>query len=99
MSEKLEHSSQQQLITDWIEKLAMPHKDLGREGAVCPFVGPALEKGKLLITSSDVEPTLEQMKQLLHREMKSFLERSLECNDDNDLMLMSTVIALEKCST
>jgi hypothetical protein len=99
MSEKIADSSQRQLVAEWIEGLAKPHKDLGREGAVCPFVGPALKQGKLIITSSDIEPTLEQMQQLLQREMVSFLRGSLECNDENELMHMSTVIALEKCST
>ena len=93
-------ASQLELVTEWIEGvLTKPHKDLGREGAVCPFVGPALDKKQLVILSSDIEPTLEEMKKLLHREKISFLRRSLACDDENDLMHMSTVIALERCST
>jgi hypothetical protein len=35
-------------VADWIKTfLAMPHKDLGRAGAVCPFVPVALERKTL----------------------------------------------------
>ncbi|HKR60223.1 MAG TPA: hypothetical protein VJS64_10860, partial [Pyrinomonadaceae bacterium] len=32
-------------VADWIKSfIARPHKDLGRDGAVCPFVPEALER-------------------------------------------------------
>ena len=42
-------------VADWIKSfVTKPHKDLGREGAVCPFVPGAMERktlGSLLNTS------------------------------------------------
>ena len=36
---------------EWAESFLMqPHQDLGREGAVCPFVGPAIEKNLFWMT-------------------------------------------------
>jgi hypothetical protein len=42
-------------IADWIQGfVAGPHKDLGRDGAVCPFVPVALERKTLSLASEHI---------------------------------------------
>ena len=39
-------------VADWVKSfLTRPHKDLGRDGPVCPFVGEALERKALWLAS------------------------------------------------
>src|SRR5262245_3865013 len=41
-------------VADWIKSfVARPHKDLGREGPVCPFVPEALERKTLWLASEN----------------------------------------------
>ena len=63
-------------VGDWIETfVARPHKDLGRAGAVCPFVAGALERKTLWLapeqiadrTVPDVVALTDEYKRLLLR--------------------------------
>jgi hypothetical protein len=42
-------------VADWIKSfVARPHKDLGRDGAVCPFVPESLERQTLWLASEHI---------------------------------------------
>ena len=42
-------------VADWIKSfVARPHKDLGRDGPVCPFVPEALERKTLWLASEHI---------------------------------------------
>ena len=42
-------------VADWVKSfVACPHKDLGREGAVCPFVPESLERKTLWLASEHI---------------------------------------------
>lgn len=50
-------SEDQRVAEQWIrEYLTREHEDLGRGGAVCPFVGPAREAGAIRMESLRAEP-------------------------------------------
>lgn len=53
-----------ELISDWLRSYVIrPHPELGRPGAVCPFVGQALAAHKISVASCDLgaEPDLDGM--------------------------------------
>ncbi|MFD3797754.1 tryptophan 2,3-dioxygenase [Streptomyces californicus] len=50
-------SEDQRVVEEWMrEYLTREHEDLGRGGAVCPFVGPAREAGAIRMESLRTEP-------------------------------------------
>lgn len=62
----LAHLAPSLLSTAWwvTEFLAKPHPDLGRDGPVCPFIKPAIERGTLWLaveetSGTDVAPLLD----------------------------------------
>ncbi|MFI8850452.1 DUF6875 domain-containing protein [Streptomyces sp. 891-h] len=61
----------------WFEDfLCRPHGQLGRDGHVCPFVGPAIEAGTLRVAQWEVgpEPSVEDLVALVHRMVDTFQE-------------------------
>lgn len=62
-------------VTEWLESyVTQPHPDLGRRGAVCPFVAPAISAGTVWIAAwrFDGEPSLERMKHALEESLQCF---------------------------
>jgi hypothetical protein len=62
-------------VTEWLDSyVTKPHPDLGRTGAVCPFVAPAISAGTVWIAAYrfDGEPTLERMNRALEESLQSF---------------------------
>ena len=62
-------------VADWINSfVTKPHKDLGREGAVCPFVPGALERKTLWLASEHVaDRSLTDVVQLMNGYKTQFL--------------------------
>jgi Domain of unknown function (DUF6875) len=62
-------------VADWIKSfVTKPHKDLGREGAVCPFVPGALEHKTLWLASEHVaDRSLTDVVQLMNGYKTQFL--------------------------
>ncbi|MGP3977176.1 DUF6875 domain-containing protein [Streptomyces sp. 8N114] len=59
----------------WFEDfLCRPHGQLGREGQVCPFVGPAIEAGTLRVAEWEIgpEPSVDELVALVHRMVDAF---------------------------
>jgi hypothetical protein len=82
-----------ELISDWLRSyVARPHPELGRPGAVCPFVGQALAAGKVLIAGCDLgaEPDLPRLIRVLELGIEWF--RTL-APEENEPALNSLIIA------
>ena len=62
-------------VANWIKNfVARPHKDLGREGAVCPFVPGALERKTLWLASEHIAGrTVAEVVQLINGYKTQFL--------------------------
>jgi hypothetical protein len=62
-------------VADWIKSFVVkPHKDLGREGAVCPFMPGALERKTLWLASEHVaDRSLTDVVQLMNGYKTQFL--------------------------
>ncbi|MBQ1120828.1 DUF6875 domain-containing protein [Streptomyces sp. B15] len=61
----------------WFEEfLCRPHGRLGRDGQVCPFVGPAMEAETLRVAEWEVgpEPDVADLVALVHRMVDTFQE-------------------------
>jgi hypothetical protein len=81
-----------ELISQWLRSyVARPHPELGRPGAVCPFVVQALATHKVSIAvyRFGAEPNLERMSRALKQGIECF--RELVREDEPDLA--SLVIA------
>ena len=80
-------------VADWIKTYVVrPHKDLGRAGAVCPFVPEALERGTFWlapeqITGLGVPAVVELMKDYKRR----FLEIQPAKGDDANYKVIVVV--------
>src|SRR4051794_5829013 len=62
----------------WVRSyLTHPHPDLGRPGAVCPFVGPALERGSLRFGVVEGCPPPEKIDRIIERYRDAFLGAAL----------------------
>jgi heptaprenyl diphosphate synthase len=82
-----------ELITGWLRSyVAKPHPELGRPGAVCPFVGQALATRKISIACCDLgaEPDLAAMTRAVEQAVE-WLPALAGGDDDPDLT--SLVIA------
>ena len=82
-----------ELITGWLRSyVAKPHAELGRPGAVCPFVGQALAMHKVSMASCDLgaEPDLPAMTRAVERAVDWF---STFGRADDDVDLSSLVVA------
>ena len=62
-------------VLDWMhEFLAQPHPELGRKGAVCPFVPIALEKDSIRMAQiTDPDPSVESVEAVIRRLRDLFL--------------------------
>jgi hypothetical protein len=71
-------------VADWIKAfVAMPHKDLGRAGAVCPFVPAALERKTLWLAPERIaERSASDVVELINGYKKLFLETRPVDGDD-----------------
>ncbi len=82
-----------QAVLDWIESfICKPHPDLGRKGAICHFVKPSLDKGKLLIDFSyDIDGSdIGEVEQRTYQYMDRFLQ--LLVSDEQDRVNKSLVM-------
>ena len=74
-----------QAVLDWLlTYVSKPHPDLGRTGAICPFVKPSLDNGKLLISFSyDIDGNdAGKVKQRTYKYMEEFLKLPLANEQD-----------------
>jgi hypothetical protein len=63
------------LVVEWMRSyVAQPHPEIGRTGAVCPFVEPALRDDAVEIVIEPIgsEPTRETLAELLRRNARDF---------------------------
>jgi len=77
-----------ELISQWLRScITRPHPELGRPGAVCPFVAPALATDKVTIAAYrfGAEPSLERMTRALEQAIECFRELVRE-QDEPDLV-------------
>jgi hypothetical protein len=72
---------------------------LGRDGAVCPFIPPALEKERLSVTVTDIEPRVDLLCRMLSCHKDVFKEQREEGGDDPDAIYNCTLILCEACLT
>lgn len=97
--DELQASDPVETVRDWITNfLGRPHEDLGRPGAVCPFVTPAIAENMLKITSSDIEPDADALHSLLQERKAKFIATQSGC-DSSNLIYASHVIVLPKYKT
>jgi hypothetical protein len=79
-----------ELVVFFEKFLGQKHLKLGREGVVCPYIRPAMEKNKLKILL--VEDTLEELVDSfpLHLELllKEFLAFNNDVDDLNSLIIL-----------
>src|SRR4029077_11129792 len=63
-------------VSDWIKSfVARPHKDIGREGPVCPFVPGALERKTLWLASEHIaDRSVPEVVQLMSTYKRQFLQ-------------------------
>ena len=80
-------------VSDWIESfVAMPHKDLGRSGPVCPFVPGALERKTLWLASEQIaDRTALEVVSLVEGYKKQFLNAKPIDGDDVNYKAMVVV--------
>lgn len=78
-------------VADWIKSfIVRPHKDLGRDGAVCPFVPDALEKKILWLAPEHIaDRSAPEVVQLMSRYKKQFLQtQPLNGEDANSKVIV-----------
>ena len=71
-------------VSEWIEDfVARPHKDLGRAGAVCPFVPGSLERGTLWLAAEHVSDRgASEVVELMDGYKRLFLQVAPADSDD-----------------
>ena len=80
-------------VADWIKSfVAKPHKDLGRDGAVCPFVPGALERKILWLASEHIaDRNVPEVVQLMSGYKKQFLQTQPLNGDDANVKVIDVV--------
>lgn len=82
-----------QIVFQWVKGyLSKPHKDLGREGPVCPFTPPTIKVGKLWVAVSPVEAVDFESVSAVSLEAKAFF---LEAPDEpgEQYVLKAVIVA------
>ena len=100
MDEAIEDSGDSiQIVRQWLnEFLSNPHMELGRTGAVCPFVKPAMDQNMLTIRETDIAPEHGALESLLQEAKTQFLSAELGV-DSSSLIYSSSVIILPRYTT
>ncbi|MEJ8662095.1 MULTISPECIES: DUF6875 domain-containing protein [Streptomyces] len=82
-----------QAVTDWIKTFVVkPHKDLGRAGAVCPFVPGSLERKVLWLAPEQIADRGEaDVVELMNGYKRLFLETQPTGGDDADYKVIVVV--------
>jgi hypothetical protein len=80
-------------VADWIKTfVARPHKDIGREGAVCPFVPGALERKTLWLASEHIAGrSVADVVQLINGYKTQFLQPQPTDGDDANYKVIVVV--------
>ena len=73
-----------QAVADWIKTfVAKPHKDLGRAGAVCPFVPGSLERRTLWLAAEQIaDRSAPAVVELMNRYIRRLLDAQPTDGDD-----------------
>jgi hypothetical protein len=75
----------------WIENfIAQPHPDLGRTGAVCPFVPGALELQTLYLRAEPAAKTAKQVNAIVDEALKDFA--ALPPTDEREVQFKSLIM-------
>jgi hypothetical protein len=82
-----------QAVADWIKTfVARPHKDLGRAGAVCPFVPGSLERKTLWLASEQIA---DQSAPAVIELMNGYIRRLLDAQPtDGDDTKYKTIVVV-----
>jgi hypothetical protein len=82
-----------QAVADWIKTfVAKPHKDLGREGAVCPFVPGSLERKTLWLAPEQIA---DQSAPAVVELMNGYIRRLLDAQPtDGDDTKYKTIVVV-----
>ena len=80
-------------VADWINSfVAKPHKDLGRDGTVCPFVPGALERKILWLAPEHIaNRSVPEVVQLMTRYKRQFLQTQPLNGDDANAKVIVVV--------
>jgi hypothetical protein len=80
-------------VADWITSfVAKPHKDLGREGAVCPFVPGSLERKTLWLAPERIaDPSVPAVIELMNGYIRALLDARPTYGDDEKLKVIVVV--------
>jgi hypothetical protein len=80
-------------LSDWIKSfVARPHKDIGRDGAVCPFVPGGLERKILWLASEHIaDRSVPEVVQLMSRYKRQFLQTQPLDGDDTNYKVIVVV--------
>jgi hypothetical protein len=80
-------------VADWIKNfVAKPHKDLGREGAVCPFVPGSLERKTLWLAPERIaDRSVPAVIELMNGYIKRVLEAQPTYGDDTQYKVIVVV--------
>ena len=80
-------------VSDWIKSfVARPHKDIGRDGPVCPFVPGALERKILWLASEHIaDRSVPEVVQLMSTYKRQFLQTQPLNGDDANAKVIVVV--------
>jgi hypothetical protein len=80
-------------VADWITTFVIrPHKDLGRDGPVCPFVPGALERRTLWLVPQQIgDRSVPEVVELMNGYKRLFLETEPTEGDDADYKVIVVV--------
>ena len=86
-AELAHHAKAIRAVVDWVKDyLCNPHPDLGRPGAVCPFVPPAIEKDTLCLAVYDGPlDDMELLKDTIRRLRDHFFDQMEPVSGDNTI--------------
>ena len=88
-------------VADWIKSFVVkPHKDLGRDGPVCPFVPGALERKTLWLASEHIAGrSVADVVQLINEHKAQFLQvQSIDGDgaNDNSIVILFTDLSADR---
>ncbi|MEU7630959.1 DUF6875 domain-containing protein [Nocardia sp. NPDC049220] len=87
----------QQVLREWLTGyVTQPHPELGRRGAVCPFVKPSLAAGGIVFRTADWEPrhTPEHLERIVSDSLTAFEETDWQVSKTSKQALIVALLTM-----